>query len=186
MKFGKKHVVLGALVVALGAAVFLNWQFSSNSDLLSATTTQNNAKELGKAQYANANTTSSDADTDVMVMDATSRDYFETVRETRDETQQQVVNIATEILKSTESDDTARTQAVASAAEIATLIQQQANIESLIKAKGFSECMAYIQNGECNIVVNKGVLTEALAVVIKDIVNSQSAIDFDKISITEV
>ena len=33
MAFGKRQLVLAALVVALGAAVYLNWQFSDNRDL---------------------------------------------------------------------------------------------------------------------------------------------------------
>ena len=47
MKFGKRQLVLAALVVALGAAVYLNWQFSDNSDLLAANTTVESGKELG-------------------------------------------------------------------------------------------------------------------------------------------
>ena len=196
MKLGKKHIVLTALAVALGAAVFLNWQFADNDALLAATT-KNSAttKELGKAQYANANTSlsnsedSSDSasqDTDVIALDKESREYFEDAKDARDDAQEQVVEIATNILESAEADDAARTQAVASAAEIAEIIQKQANIENLIKAKGFTECMVYIQNDQCNIVLNKGVLSEALAVAIKDIVSSQAGITFENISITEV
>ena len=38
MKFGKRQLVLAALVVALGAAVYLNWQFAGNEELLTVTT----------------------------------------------------------------------------------------------------------------------------------------------------
>ena len=59
MKFGKRQLVLAALVVALGAAVYLNWQFSDNSDLLAANTTVESGKELGEAEFVNNNTASS-------------------------------------------------------------------------------------------------------------------------------
>ena len=52
MAFGKRQLVLAALVVALGAAVYLNWQFSDNKDLVATGTTASN-KELGQAQYVN-------------------------------------------------------------------------------------------------------------------------------------
>ncbi|MCR5636451.1 MAG: SpoIIIAH-like family protein [Clostridiales bacterium] len=187
-RIGKKQLVLAALVIALGSAILLNWQFSDNKSLLAASSKQNTTKELGKAQYANATATvkdSSDKDTDAAALLAESEKYFSEVQKSRDEAQQQVVDIATEILKSTESDDAARTEAVASAAKIANTIQKQTNIENLIKAKGFSECMVYLQDDSCNIVVNKGMLNEALAVAIRDIVCSQADIEFDKISIAE-
>ena len=196
MKFGKKQIILGALIVALGAAVYLNWQFSDNSKLLSTATTQNTAKELGKAQYANASATAVEtalnasdtdiADTDAMASSKSNSGYFKTSRQKRDEAQEKIMELATEVLKSTESDDLARTEAVKSAAEIAEIIQKQTNIENLIIAKGFDDCMAYIQNGECTVVVSKGKLTEAMVVSVKDIINSQAGIAFDKITITEV
>ena len=53
MAFGKRQLVLAALVVALGAAVYLNWQFSDNRDLLATNTVTSSQKELGEAQYVN-------------------------------------------------------------------------------------------------------------------------------------
>lgn len=35
MKLGKRQFIIAALVVALGAAVYLNWQFSANDSLFS-------------------------------------------------------------------------------------------------------------------------------------------------------
>ena len=44
MAFGKRQLVLAALVVALGAAVYLNWQFSDNRDLLATNTVTSSQK----------------------------------------------------------------------------------------------------------------------------------------------
>ena len=57
MKLGKKELVLTGLVLTLGAAVYLNWQFSSNTDLLSGADAVSVSKELGEAEFVN---TSSD------------------------------------------------------------------------------------------------------------------------------
>lgn len=188
MKFSKRSLVLGALVVALGLAVYLNWQFSLPT---TASNDKNTTKELGKAQYATASyikdtdaTEDTEEDTDVM-FNLSGNNFFKEAKINRDETQQKIVDLATEVLKSTENDDKARTEAVASASEYAKIIGQQNNIETLIKAKGFDECLAFIQDDECSIIVNKGVLNESLAIIIKDIVNSSTGITFDKIIITE-
>ena len=47
MKFQKKHIISAALILALGAAVYVNWQFGAKG-------AQKSAKELGAASYVNA------------------------------------------------------------------------------------------------------------------------------------
>ena len=91
-----------------------------------------------------------------------------------------------DILKSTEENDAAKTEAVAQAAQLATIMEQQTNIESLIKAKGFEECLVFIQNNECSVVVKDSELTGEDAMIIKDIATSQSGVQSDKITITAV
>ena len=64
--------------------------------------------------------------------------------------------------------------------------QQETNIENLIKAKGFGDCVVFIQNGECSVIVNSGTLNENSVIIIRDVVSGQSGIPFEKIKITEV
>lgn len=202
---GKKNLVFAALVVSLVAAIGINSYFAPKEDQ----NVTDASAELGKAQYVNASLTkksstasSSDAPEDTSSIDTLSTEsekivetvkltdeaekYFAQARIDRQKAQDEITELAKEVLELSASTDEAKTQAVANVAEIANIIEQQSNIESLIKAKGFTECMAFIQNGECSIVINKGVLTESSAVAIKDIVKGQSGITFDKIKIVEV
>ncbi len=59
------------------------------------------------------------------------------------------------------------------------------NIESLVKAKGFSDCVAYLQNSECSVVVKTKDSSQNNAIMIKDIVAGQAGIAYDKIKIIE-
>lgn len=187
MKIGKKQIVLASLVLALGAAVYLNWQFSDN-DLLK--TSADNS--IGQAQLVNNQSDekvqeSENKDSSTSEGSATSTDsYFADVRTDRQKAQDKAVDLAKEILNSTTNDEAARSDAVAAATEIANIYQQQANIESLIKAKGFSDCVAFIQNGECSVVLKKSEMKDDTNIVIKDIVNGQSDIEIDQIKITGV
>lgn len=52
MKMKKRNLIVAALVIALGAAVYLNWQFGGDNTLLTSST-----KELGAAEYVNNDTT---------------------------------------------------------------------------------------------------------------------------------
>ena len=62
---------------------------------------------------------------------------------------------------------------------------EESNIENLIKSKGFSECLVFIENDECNVVVNPGSVSENSAIIIRDIVSSQSDVAASKVKIIE-
>ena len=66
------------------------------------------------------------------------------------------------------------------------IIRQQSNVENLIIAKGFDDCVAFIQNDECSIVVTGRELKSDMLIAIKDIVIGQTGIEFDKIRVTQI
>ena len=52
MKFGKKQLALASLVLALGAAVYLNWQFAGTNRLPVGESSEESS-QLGAAQLVN-------------------------------------------------------------------------------------------------------------------------------------
>lgn len=88
------------------------------------------------------------------------------------------------VLDDTTADESTKTEAANQAAEISQNIVTETNIENLVKSKGFVDCVAFIQNGACNVVVQKdGEFASADAIAIKDIVVAQAKISADKITI---
>lgn len=195
MKFGKRQLIIATLVVALGAAIYLNWQFSANDALMANGEAETStSKDIGEATYVNTKKESSkkesskssdEASTTAVNADVSKSEYFAQAELQRKQTQDEETELLEDIIEDADKSDAAKTEAVKQAAEIAQRIEQQSNIESLIKAKGFSECIAFISNDSCNVVVSTGSVTNAGAITIKDIVHSQSGIAFDKIKITE-
>ena len=57
------------------------------------------------------------------------------------------------VVDDADSLESAKEQALADIAAIAATIEKEANIESLIKAKGFEECVAVINGDKANIIV---------------------------------
>ncbi|MEE1056874.1 MAG: SpoIIIAH-like family protein [Acutalibacteraceae bacterium] len=201
MKFGKKQLILAGLVLTLGAAVYLNWQFSSNTDLLSGADVVSVSKELGEAEFVNTSsdkkagesatekTTQSEKSTNsekTTTAEKGSDEYFAQAKVDRQQTQDKIAEMTQDVLESSEESESAKTEAVAKAAELATIMEQQTNVESLIKSKGFEECMVFIQNGECSVVVKDSDLTSDDAMIIKDVVVGQTGISSDKVKITAV
>lgn len=199
MKIGKKQLILTGLVLTLGAAVYLNWQFSGNTDLLSGSDAVSVSKELGEAEFVNTSsdkkagestakksTELSSSKESTASVSKSSDEYFSQAKVNRQQTQDDIAEMTKKILESSEESDAAKAEAVAKAAELATVMEQQTNVESLIKAKGFEECMVFIQNGECSIVVRDSDLTADDALIIKDIATGQTGITVDKIKVTAV
>lgn len=195
MSFGKRELIMSTLVAALGAAVYLNWQFGANGVMAE---TNKNDDDLGVAHYVNAAISTSDKaekktdkTSSSSVSSASSHptqadDYFSKVRLERRQTQDEMVDLARSIVEATETSGKGREEAVKQLNDLSNIIQQQGNIENLVKAKGFKDCVAFIQNGECSVVVTGLELKSDLLIAIKDIVMGQSGIDFDRIRVTEI
>ncbi len=204
MAIRKRQLVLAALVVALGAAVYLNWQFGGSSQIVDAGTSVSD-KELGAAQLVNgtvdpapssaasdtaANAVSGETATDtssqagVIDMNANADAYFAQARLERQKTRDASQELVQKVLDDTTADEGTKTEAANQAAEISQNMVTETNIENLVKSKGFVDCVAFIQNGACNIVVQKdGEFASADAIAIKDIVMAQASIAADKITI---
>ena len=69
---------------------------------------------------------------------------------------------------------------------IASFMESEANIETLIKAKGFADCVAVINEDNVNIVVASDALSQSEMLQIQDIVISQYEITLDKIKVINV
>ena len=75
-----------------------------------------------------------------------------------------------------ESSETVKAEALAGIAAIADEIQKEANIESLITAKGFEQCVAVISGEKVQIVVKAAELQPAQIAQINEIVYAQTGI----------
>lgn len=196
MKLKKRQLILAMLIIALGAAVYLNWQFADNGSILTATTqvadqdNSNSEKALGDTTYVNTNadqnaqnSAQSNSDNN---MTPSATEYFSSARLAR----KQARDTANETLKATidnpNATDDVKKSAVDQSAKIAANIEAEANIENMVKAKGFKDCMAYVENNQCTVNVFTTGLLDSEAIIIKDIVSSQTGISYSNIKIVEV
>lgn len=182
MKFQKKYIVLAALVLALGAAVYVNWQFGSNG-------TEVASKELGAASYVSATVGSSSSDDEAVQTMALSKEqqsYFADERNKRKETQDTIIDDAEKVFDLENSSDEEKSDAQKSVETVIKNFTVQDSIESIIKAKGFSDCLCYISDEGVTVIVPDDELNDTAALVIDDAVTSHYKVDYDKISIVGV
>ena len=194
----KRHIVLAALVLALGTAVYINWRFSGPSAVQSgAAVSQTN---IGDAQYVNGSETAtsvtpaesgSPSGTSASQLPAESltpsaESYFTEASLSRQKARDEATELLQQTVKAAESDEKAKKEAVDQLTAIAKNIEQESKIESMLKAKGFSGCLAFLENGKANILVASDGLLASQTITIKDIVKNTAGIPFEDIIIVEV
>ncbi len=183
MKFGKKQLVLASLVLALGAAVYLNWQFAGTNRLPVGDSSEESS-QLGAAQLVNnayvetvndgleANASSESGESGALSQ----------ARLDRQAARDEALDLLDEVLKDVESDSAAKQQAVDQASAIAENILEESNVESLLEAKGYTDCVAYITSEECSVVVS-GALEDSDTLIVQEVVMEQTGLTADKIKI---
>jgi len=86
--------------------------------------------------------------------DKVSDSYFASAQVDRSKARDEALEVLYQIKDSDKSTAEAIESALASIEQIAKDIENEATIENLIKAKGFTECVAIISEGNCSIVVS--------------------------------
>ncbi len=170
MKFFKKQMVLIAVVAVIGLAVFLNWQLSNNqnADEVMSQQQSNQSSILGQAEFVSS-----------------TAEYFDAARLNRQETRQQALDIANSVLANESATQEERDQAASQILNLSNAADTEGRIENLIKAKGYSECVAFIGEDAINIVVKSEALTTKDVIAIKDIAVAQTEMDASSIKIIE-
>lgn len=188
MKFRKRQLILASLVLALGTAVYLNWQFSDNKGL-EVTNILESTDELGEARYVNNANVSEKSDKldriPIQSVSDNTKKYFAEAQINRQKAHDETEEKLKKLLSSENISKETKEEIKQNIESITKTSNQEANIENLIKSKGFSECLVCIQNDECNVIVNPGSVSESSAIIIRDIVTSQSEIKGNKIKIIE-
>ncbi len=177
MIFTKKHIVLASLILILAVAVYLNWMFANqNNDIVDSALNLNGGNVDG-ANYGEAQQVDKTVTASV---------YFEEARLNRSVARDQSLSTIEGLLNNQDVTSDDKAAAVAQATTIATDIEAESRIENLIKAKGFADCIAYINGESCNIIVQTEGLLASEAAQIKDIVLKESKVEAKNISIVEV
>ncbi len=181
MPTGKRSVLLAVLIVALGAAVYLNYFFADTNVTMGDTskTTGNAGQHFGDSVFVNGTTGATKPTT-------SKKDYFSTARENREAAREEAVALIQDVFNSVKTSESERAEANKQVAAIAAAVEQESKIENLVMAKGFADCIAYIDSDECQVVVKGEDLQTQEMVQIMEIVTGATEISAEKIKILAV
>jgi stage III sporulation protein AH len=111
--------------------------------------------------------------------------YFAVSAVSRQRARDESIELLTDIANSAEALPDVRDKALSDIAVIAQEIEKEANIETLVKAKGFEECVAVVSGENANIIVKTEGLMQNEVAQIKEIVYEQAGISPGNVKIME-
>ena len=152
----KRNLFIICSVLLIGGAVYLNWAFFSDTPDNTVTAT------AAKTAVENKSGTEKSKDTEKTVNRQRARD--------------ESMQVLQSIIDNDDSEKTAKNDAYDGIAAIASEIEAESNIESLVVSKGFEDCVAVINGDRANIIVKSDGLLENEITQIQEIVFEQAGI----------
>lgn len=183
----RRMITMAALVAALGAAVYLNWQYAGAEDPLSfeaqdsmVLSAEGDAisdvnKNYGDAQLVSLSKNAGDA-------------YFDEAELKRSKTRDEALDKLQKSLKNAKLSDDEKQKLTDSLALVISAMTAEGDIENLVRAKGFANCLTFIDEEKVTVTVSTGgeALTKAQVAQIRDIILSKLDVEAKNISIVEV
>ena len=175
-KLWKRNAVVAAVLVLVCAAIYLNGRYASD--------VEEAGKVLGQA-------TEVDAPIDEAaeaVSEGMTSDYFATARLTRQQARDSALSLLQEAGEGEEVDAAVASEVAQSIEALASYTLSEAQIENMITAKGYEDCVVFLSADSVSVVVSSqtdGLQTEDIA-KITDIVKQETGLPASAITILEV
>ena len=185
MKTWKRNAVIATVLLFICAGVYLNWAVNQKNAPVDLTETLNAEQVMDETQMVIA-----EADPEGMALyaqSASSADYFAQVRLSRQQSRDSAVELLEQTIAYDEGTEIGDSAAATLNAIVSTALSE-AQIESLVIAKGYSDCVTYITDDLVQVAVSAPTegLTDADVALISDVVTSQTDYAVSQIRIIEV
>ncbi len=197
------------LAAALAVACYLNWQYartdmdtvavetaaaatsaasSGSSDTSSSGSGQVTDALLTEAEVASAANKNYGEAQLVSVANDTGSQFFDEARLKREKAHDEALDTIQKTLKDSSLSDAEKAEYTAQMTANLEDINAENEIETLIKAKGFADCLCFLQSGRADLTVmtSGDALTAAQVAQIRDIVMSKSNVTAQNITVVEV
>ena len=181
----KRGAIYSVVALMLCVAVYLNWEYTGG-DITGAEDAGN--KVLGESVLV-GNQSGNGTITDQKPEDntGTSGDYFAKARLSRQKARDEAINILNGTVENESADEAAKTAANTEIKLMADHARMESQIENLVIAKGYTDCVVFISTEGANVIVAKPEqgLKDTDVAKIKDIVVAESSILPQNIKIIE-
>ncbi|OUN11794.1 SpoIIIAH-like family protein [Flavonifractor sp. An9] len=191
MNVWKRNAVVAAVVLFVCGAVYLNWSYQKGQS-------EEAGKTLGEAELVSMQSADPLLKTSPAPSAAPSASpapaatdkksgYFDTARLNRQQARDSALAILQEAAADTNATETMKAETGQAIQTLADYTVSEAQIENLVTAKGYADCVAFISDGSVSVVVSatEEGLTDADVARITEIVTEETGLEASAITIIE-
>jgi len=176
-KIGKRNWIIVGAVALIGTAVCLNFALNSSAAGGGGYDYDGNGTEASGQPSGGADTGAEAGKND---------SYFSSVQISRQRARDEALEVLQSVVDNEKADEASKSEALAQISKLAEEMNQESDIETLVLAKGFTACVAVINDGSASIVVQcEGGLIPSRIAQINEIVYEQAGIEPVNINIIE-
>jgi stage III sporulation protein AH len=181
IKNWQKNLIAAAILVVVCAGIYMNWMYNNAKSVGDLTDTLDAQKVMSQnGILLDGENIGVNGDGDTVV------DYFAAVRLSRQQARDSAVDLLQEAMAYGEASESEET-----AAQLEMIVQTaltEAQIESLVIAKGYTDCVAYMSDTGISVAVAspEGGIQQTDVAVISDIVLTQTEFGLEQIRVVEV
>ncbi len=189
MIFKSKQVLTATLIVALGAAVAVNWYYTNSPQSLTdeSTTTQAVSGNLGDSLYVGGTTAANPGEEITNKSDNSSKnnDYFANAKIKRKQAHDKIIDNIEDMVESENINSDTKNTILILLSDFKEDIKAETDTENLISAKTGSESMVIINDGTCQVILEKNTLNDLLILQITEIIEKNTEISSENLTIIE-
>ena len=201
MKLWKRNAVVAAIVLFVCVAVYLNWSYNKESGTADAGKTLGQAALVGgqtsdplltgknSAPSASPAPTGTEPAGEDGQSGAPSKgsSYFDSARLNRQQARDSALSLLQQAAGTEDADQTMKDEANASIQTMASLTVSEAQIENLVTAKGYGDCVAFLSDNGISVVVSasENGLTDTDTARISEIVMGETGLKASQIKIIQ-
>lgn len=187
MQMVRRNSVVAAVVLFVCVAVYLNWNYQTGDQTDAGKTLGDAALVAGETgdPLLGGSTAGEEGQTQG---DTTPSGYFANARLNRQQARDSALSLLQEASANAQADQTMKEQTNAAIQTMADFTVTEAQIENLVVAKGYTDCVAFIGEDTVSVVVQVpgGQLTDVDTARITDIVTQTTQFTASQIKIIEV
>ena len=178
----KRNVVVATMAILVCAAVALNWKYSGEDAVKDAQET--GSKLLGEATLVSGQEGDAEGAADEEAV-YTGSDYFASARLTRQQARDNAISLLKDAAEQEGADTATANEASESIQVLAAYTLKEAQIENLVTAKGYKDCVAFMGDESISVVVSTGTgeLSAEDVAKITDIAMAETGLDAGGIKI---
>ena len=188
MVFKSKQILSATLIIALGAAVAVNWYYRNSATLDEENTTaiEEVSGNLGDSLYVGATTAVAENTETTDVTDVNAKDYFSEAKLKRTQNHDKIIDEFEKIISDGKIDSDTKTQLMTMLSDFQKTIKTETDTENLITAKISSECLVAINEGACQVILQKNTLNEHVILQITELIEKNTKISSENLTIIEL